>query len=76
MNIFQIREYAEEIGFDSVEFIIKNPKGDEFKGRFLDAYFGLVLIPELGDGFINLTKLQREYGNDFFEFIPTKEGIK
>lgn len=70
MNIYEITEYAKEHGFDSLEFLMVNQNGGEFKGKFLDAYVGFVQIPELGKGFIQLDLLVKEFGFDFFSFIP------
>lgn len=70
MNITEIEEYAKENGFDSCEFLMITQNGGTFNGKFLDAYFGFVQIPKLGDGFIRLSEIRKEYGSDFCSFIP------
>lgn len=72
MNIYEITECAKEHGFDSLEFLVINQNGGKFKGKFLDAYYGFVLIPEISEGFFQLDDLVKEFGFDFFSFIPLK----
>lgn len=68
MNIYEVQEYAKDHGFDSVNFIMVNRAGRSFEGRFLDAYFGMIAIPEISSGFILLSDLIKEYGIHEFEF--------
>ncbi|WP_090739387.1 hypothetical protein [Paenibacillus sp. Mc5Re-14] len=68
MNIYEIQEYAKDHGFDSLKFAMTNRNGATFYGHFLDAYFGMIMIPEIGDGFIVISHLIQEYGFDEFEF--------
>lgn len=70
MNIVEIEEYAKDHGFDSCEFLMMTKDGGIFNGKFLDAYFGFVQIPQLGDGFIRLSDIRKEYGFDFCSFVP------
>jgi L-alanine-DL-glutamate epimerase-like enolase superfamily enzyme len=73
MNIYEIEEYAKEKGYDSVKFSIMTVLGKVFIGEFIDAYFGMIRIPELGDDIIMLSALRKEYGSDFFIFTPISE---
>lgn len=68
MNIYQIEKYAQEKGFNTVRFLMFNKKGGFFVGKFLDAYFGMVHIDRLGEGFIRLEDLIKQFGDDAFTF--------
>jgi hypothetical protein len=70
LNFTEIEEHAKSNGFDSCEFIMMTKNGGIFNGHFLDAYYGFVRIPELGDGFIRLDDIRKQYGFDFCSFIP------
>lgn len=72
LNIYEIEEYAQDHGFDSCKFVAINKHGKIFQGQFIDAYYGMVEIPELGEGFIMLSNLRKELGNDCLEFIPVE----
>ncbi|RXZ77997.1 hypothetical protein EBB07_28470 [Paenibacillaceae bacterium] len=70
MNIYEIEEYAKDHGYDSLEFLIINKEGNSFNGRFLDAYFGMIQIEAISDGFIRLEQLRNQFGSEYFKFIP------
>lgn len=70
LNVTEIEEYAKDNGFDSLPFLMMTKKGGVFSGKFLDAYYGLVQIPELGEGFIRLNDIVKQFGFDFITFIP------
>lgn len=48
MNIWEFQQCAKEYelknGIGTLEFIIKNPSGGKFKGKFIDAFLGFVQI--------------------------------
>jgi len=48
MNLYQCQKWAEANGFDTAEFYANFPKG-EMKCKWLDAYFGFFIIPEITD---------------------------
>jgi len=63
MNIYQCQKWAEENGFDSCEFYADFPSGT-FKCQWLDAYFGMILIPDvLGDSFIRVSDIDDMFPN-------------
>lgn len=70
MNFVEIEEYARNHDYDSCEFLMVAKNGKLFNGKFLDAYFGMVQIPDLGDGFIRLDDIRKAHGFDFCSFIP------
>lgn len=51
MDMLRIQQEAQDRGFDSAEFFISAPKG-VFAAKWLDAYFGFFVIPEISDGFV------------------------
>lgn len=55
MNLYQCQKYAEQNGYDTVEFIAHFPAGP-VKCKWLDAYFGLFTSdhPAFCDGFIRV----------------------
>ena len=67
LNAYELEEHAKEHGFDSTEFMMLSPT--IFKGKFLDAYLGMIQIPDLGDGFIMLKELIKQCGFDNLKFI-------
>ena len=46
MNLYQCQKWAEKNEFDTAEFYAYFPKG-MMKCKWLDAYFGMFIIPEL-----------------------------
>lgn len=70
LNAYELEEYAKDNGFDSVEFMMISP--NIFKGKFLDAYYGMIQIPELGEGFIMLKELIKQCGFDDLKFMVLK----
>lgn len=67
LNAYELEEYAKDNGFDSLEFMMISPK--IFKGKFLDAYYGMIQIPEIGEGFIMLKELIKQFGFDNLKFV-------
>lgn len=63
INVRQLLEYAKDNGYNSVKFLCKNEK-TAFVGEFLDAYYELVKIPALGNGFVTLEQIEHESGYD------------
>ncbi len=68
MNIYQCQEYAEKNGFDSVEFIANFPSGPK-ECKWLDAYFGLLTIDGVGDGFITTKQIDEMFPDLFCEVM-------
>jgi hypothetical protein len=67
MNIFELEEYAQENGYDSLKFSAVLPNGNKVEGEWVDAYIGVFRIS--GTNGIITTKGWREvYGNNI-EFI-------
>lgn len=62
LNVRQILEYARENGFNSVMFSLKKDGSHFVAGKFIDAYFELVQIPFLGDGFLSVSDLEKNFG--------------
>jgi hypothetical protein len=61
MNTYEIDEYAKKHGFDSLEFTIRHPLyplvGKKLKGKFQDAYCGIVQL-DGQDGFFMLRQFR------------------
>jgi hypothetical protein len=76
MNTRQIIAYAEDNGFNKVKFSLKRNGRHLCAGRFLDAYYELVTIPVLGDGFITISQLEQDLGYDIeFEVIDEEQYV-
>ena len=75
LNVRQILEYAKENGFDSVMFSLKKDGSHFVAGKFLDAYFEFVQIPFLGDGFVTMSDLEKNFGHDIFFDVLDEEGF-
>lgn len=63
LSVFEAKKYAEENGYDEVMFQLDINDKSVAVGQFLDAYYGFVKIPVLGDGFVQLSSLQDQYGD-------------
>lgn len=70
MKIDELCAYAEEHGFDSLEFEFTNLLGEVIKCKWLDAYLGIFKIAG-NDGFIT-TQQWKNITGDVFEFRPLK----
>jgi len=66
MKIDELRAYAEENGFDDLEFEFTNLLGEVKKCKWLDAYLGFFKI-DGGTGFITVDQWKKITG-DVFEF--------
>lgn len=53
MSLTECERLAKEVGFDSMRFMAMFPAGPK-TCKWLDAYFGLFMIEELGDGFMSV----------------------
>lgn len=60
MTIHQCERLAKEVGFDSMEFDAKFPAGVK-RCKWLDAHYGMFLIPEIGDGFFMVRMMEDEF---------------
>jgi hypothetical protein len=71
----ELIDYAQDNGFDSLKFIGKvKENGIPFTGKFLDAYYELVEIPMLGEGFIRLSDISKMYGDrNVYYSIPEND---
>lgn len=76
MNTRQIIAYAKENGYNSVKFSLRRGGSHLVAGSFLDAYFEIVQIPLLGDGFVMLSRLEQELGYDIEFAVITDEEYK
>ena len=61
-DILRIQHEASDKGFDSAEFFIAAPKG-VFKAKWIDSYFGLFTIPDLGpdDQFLTVKQFDKTW---------------
>lgn len=59
-DILRIQNEAKDRGFDSAIFYISAPKG-VFEAKWLDAYFGLFEMAELGDGFVSVNQMPSDW---------------
>lgn len=62
---FTVREavkYAEDNGYDSTMFRLSINDKYVVSGRFLDAYYEMILLPVLGDGFARFKELCEQHG--------------
>ena len=75
LNVRQILEYAKENRFNSVMFSLKKDGSHFVAGKFLDAYFELVQIPFLGDGFVTMSDLEMNFGHDISFDVLDEEGF-
>lgn len=70
MNFDQLIRYAKENMGTNFQIHIGNSLC--LDGYFIDAWFGMVKIPYLGDGFIILSRLIENYGYDQCSFEVIK----
>lgn len=75
LNVRQILKYAEENGFNSVMFSLKKDGQHFVAGKFLDAYFEFVQIPSLGDGFVTMSDLEKNFGNNISFDVLDEEAF-
>lgn len=66
MKIRELEEYAQNNGFDSLEFTFVNLLGEVTNCKWLDAYFGLFTV-EGSEGFITVNNWI-ELTGDIFDF--------
>lgn len=69
MTILELEQYAQDEGFDSLEFTFEM-NGKESKGKCLDAYFGLFEIGDL-EGFVSVSSWRKHHGDEM-QFTPIK----
>lgn len=75
LNVRQILKYAKENGFNSVMFSLKKDGSHCVAGKFLDAYFEFVQIPFLGDGFVTISDLEKNFGNNISFDVLDEEAF-
>lgn len=63
MNIYECQVYAQDNGFDSLEFSILVPNGNLVKCKWLDAYFGFVSIEGREDTFVQVSQIAEAFPN-------------
>lgn len=70
MRIYELQEYAKENGYNSGKFVCVCEKGF-FEFRWLDAYFGLILmIQPKAEGFLSVKQMIDLFGCDQ-KYFPT-----
>ena len=74
MRIHELEAYAQENGFDSVEFSFINIMGEEVKCKWLDTYMGLFKIGDT-EGFCTVRNWVKAT-NDCFDFKVIKDETK
>jgi hypothetical protein len=62
LTVNEAKRYAEDNGYNSVMFRINLNEKYVACGKFLDAYYDLIQIPILGNGFTRFKELCEEYG--------------
>lgn len=62
MTINEAIDYAENNGYNSTMFRINLNDKYLASGKFLDAYYDMIQIPALGEGFTRFKELCEEYG--------------
>lgn len=69
MNLFECKNKAQEVGFDSYEFVAYFPVGP-VKCRWLDAYMGMFVAyyEDMDQGFLTVNQI-----HDIFPDIECKE---
>ena len=69
MNLYQCQKWAEKNEFDTAEFYAYFPKG-MMKCKWLDAYFGMFIIPELTNKeFMMVSQIDDMFPNLICTFI-------
>jgi len=68
MNLYQCEKYAQEHGFNSVEFIAHFPAGPK-ECKWLDAYFGFFTIEGMNDGFVRTIQIDQMFPNLVCEVV-------
>lgn len=76
LNTRQMLEYAKDNGFNTVMFSVRKNGNHFITGKFLDAYFEFVEIPFLGDGFVTVSDLEKQFGYDIsFDVLDEDEFV-
>lgn len=75
LTVNEATRYAEDNGYNSVMFRINLNGKYLASGKFLDAYYGLIQIPIVGEGFTRFKELCEEYGerNISIDIVDEKE---
>lgn len=69
MRILELQAYAEDHGFDSVKFKFISPNGQEMRGKWVDAHFGLFRIDGMKDNeFLTVHQFRELFGDNQVEF--------
>jgi hypothetical protein len=76
MNIWQIQDWAKQQDEEEPEFNLINKHNIKFEGKFVNKGFGFVEIFVLGEGFISLMHLSKEYGAENLIFEPIETNSK
>jgi hypothetical protein len=73
MNLYQCQKWAEKNGFDTAEFYADFPVGN-MKCKWLDAYFGMFIIPGVMDkDFLMVSQIDELFPNLVCTPIETAE---
>jgi len=63
LSVREVIAYAENNGFDSVMFRLNINDNYVASGKFLDAYYEMIIIPVIGSGFTRFKELCEAYGD-------------
>lgn len=63
LTVREAIKYAEDNGFDKEMFSLKINDKYVATGKFLDAYYEMIQIPSLGEGFMRFKELCEQYGD-------------
>ena len=74
MRILELQKYAEDHGFDSLRFKFINMLGEEKKGQWIDAYFGLFKLDSMKEGtMMTVDQWRKTAGDELIEFEPIED---
>lgn len=60
MSLLEMERYAQNNGFNSLEFYADFPAGRQ-KCKWLDAYFGIFTVEALGEGFVRTQEMREMF---------------
>ena len=80
LTVRETVKYAEDNGYNSVMFRLNINDKYTASGKFLDAYYEMILIPVLGNGFTRFKELCEAHGDrnisiDIIDEEEFKSGV-
>lgn len=74
MTARELLDYAEKNGFTTVKFSVRRDSTHICAAKFLDAYFEFIKIPVFEEGFVTISELENQLGDNLdFKILDESE---